>query len=108
MIHSQLHEAARPPTRPRNHELDPDFDGFGSDAMEKDEMEIELEKIVFGDEKGFLDELKAHNKSEVTRYTDTVEEDKGEGPSELEDGGLEGLDDSAVRTIDSCLGTPFR
>ncbi len=76
------------------------FEGLESDPMEEDETELELEKLVFGDEKGFHDNLKLHKKNSLIQYPSIAEEAGEKGQEEAEDQGFEGLDDSAVRTID--------
>jgi U3 small nucleolar RNA-associated protein 18 len=65
-------------------------------AVEKDETEEKLEKLIFGDEAGFLDSLKAHSTGrELLRQSassDEEEEHAGSGDD------LEGLADEDVRS----------
>lgn len=79
------------------------FEGFDGDPMEKDGAELELEKLVFGDEKGFHDDLKLHKKKSPTQYSSIVEEAREEGQEDAEDEGFEAVDDSAVRIVDLLL-----
>lgn len=84
------------------------FEGFNRGPIDKDDTELELEKLVFGDEKGFHDDLKLHLKSSPTQYSSIAEEAREGGHEDAEDEGLEAVDDSAVRTVDllfrNCLG----
>ena len=82
----------------RQHGHDEDSDH----VSEKDATEIELEKLVFGDESGFREGIRSHKRhsSELT----LEENDSSEGePHDSEDEGalghdegLEGLDDTDV------------
>lgn len=82
------------------YDSDSSFNGFNSDdSIEKDKTELELEKLVFGDEAGFQEGLSTYE-----RKYHTVENDL-EGGDRLDDGqveedqeGLEGLDDADVCT----------
>ncbi len=80
-------------------DLDSDGSDFKSnDPMEKDEVEEELEKLVFGDDDGFKRELKLEKYSSLEELS---EEDHEQQREELdEDGnideGLEGVDDTDV------------
>ena len=88
-------------SQPSENELSGSYDGFESDDfMLKDETELELEKLVFGDKAGFHASLDADRPDEFfqlpseslagTRYDEV-----GSG---LE-GGFEGLDDADVCTF---------
>jgi len=66
------------------------------DPMEKDKTEIELEKLLFGDNTGFHEELKAHGKSAGALFPYTAEQDQ----QDEHDEGLEGVDDADVCTFD--------
>ncbi|KAI9834929.1 MAG: hypothetical protein M1819_002652 [Sarea resinae] len=74
-------------------------DAENGEPAEKDEVELELEKLVFGDEAGFLEGLKTHPSGEL--------EDLSQGGSEVEDqtdeeaGGLEGVDDADLFFLDA-------
>jgi U3 small nucleolar RNA-associated protein 18 len=67
--------------------------------MEKDATEIELEKLVFGDESGFREGVRSH-KLECTLEENYPSEDGfpvSEGEREPgDDEGLEGVDDADV------------
>ena len=76
-----------------------EFDGNDSaESKEKDATELELEKLVFGDEVGFYDGLKLPTAASIPGSEDKakiqVEDDEYEGIEE----GLEGVDDADVRT----------
>lgn len=75
------------------------FNGYDSAASkEKDATELELEKLVFGDEPGFYDGLKSLNDAVVRGTGSDAEipmDDDGDG---LAGEGLEGVDDADVRT----------
>ena len=89
-------EADQSNNLPRN-AIDEDLGGSEDDSVGKDGAEIELEKAVFGDAKGFHDDLRFHQ--EKNAYFHELAEEFPDGDaSALEEGGLEGLDDSAVRT----------
>lgn len=65
----------------------------GSDIMEKDEDEEELDRLVLGDSAGFLERLGGHMDLEEEGNLDGGEE------ADLEaDVGLEGVDDADVTT----------
>lgn len=81
--------------------MDDDFEGLDSDEpMEKDETEIELEKLVFGDDSGFHEGLKSY-KDASNHLRDLVDGDKQQVQDGLEEGILEGLDDSDLLFLDS-------
>jgi hypothetical protein len=72
-----------------------------TDTLEKDEIELRLEKALFGDDAGFLESLKrqdvAHDKALIR-----IRDDASEG-SEVEEDGEEGLSD--VPDEDVCLAS---
>lgn len=84
-------------------ELSGSYDGFESesdDFMVKDETELELEKLVFGDNAGFhanlnSDRPDAFSQPPSEKLAETRYDEVGSG---LE-GGLEGLDDAEVCTL---------
>lgn len=78
-------------------------DESNSDLIEKDETELELEKLVFGNEQGFHDDLQSYNKNSQPQYSSTADVLQEDGSREVEDAGFEGLEDSAVRTVDLLL-----
>jgi len=64
-------------------------------VTEKDEMEEKLEKLIFGDEAGFLDSLKADTTGqELLRILSPGEE----GEQRESDGDFEGVADEDVRS----------
>jgi hypothetical protein len=72
-------------------ESQPDHGGI----TEKDETEERLEKLIFGDEAGFLDSLKADTASqELLRISSPAEE----GEQRESDGDFEGVADEDVRS----------
>ena len=73
------------------------FPRFDVGPMQKDENELELEKLVFGDKQGFHDDLNVHTDRHITPYVDKILDSK---EVELDDAGIEGLDDADVRNID--------
>lgn len=76
------------------------FEGFDSEeSLEKDETELELEKLVFGDEIGFYEGLGTYNRKSHTLDQEAVEGDH-QGDEHLEElgEGIEGIDDAEVRT----------
>jgi hypothetical protein len=65
-------------------------------AVEKDGTEEKLEKLIFGDEAGFLDSLKTHNTGrELLRKSASSEEEEEHAGSDED---LEGLADENVRS----------
>jgi hypothetical protein len=65
------------------------------EVTEKDEMEEKLEKLIFGDEAGFLDSLKADTTGqELLRISSPGEEDE----QRESDGDFEGVADEDVRS----------
>ena len=77
------------------------FSGSNSDdPMEKDETELELEKLVFGDDTGFHERLKSHRQELGVRGQSRTAQSKQEEPDGLEEEGLEDIDDADVCTFD--------
>ncbi len=65
---------------------------------EKDKTELELERLVFGDESGFLDGLKSIQDDTAAGLVGEAQT-QAEGDENEETGeGLEGVDDADVRT----------
>jgi len=70
--------------------------------MEKDETELELEKLVFGDEAGFQEGLSTYRSTQAELSPvsdDEILQDRGEG--------LTGVDDADV-SLDVLLRRPIR
>lgn len=85
---------------PKLDDSDPSFEGIHSDeSLEKDETELELEKLVFGDEAGFQDGLAAYRRKSPAIDQEGIEGDQ-RGDPQLEELGesIEGVDDADVRT----------
>lgn len=85
---------------PTSDDSDPSFEGIDSEeSLEKDETELELEKLVFGDEAGFQEGLGAYKRKFRTIVREGVEEDQ-RGVEQLDElgEGIEGVDDADVRT----------
>lgn len=82
------------------HDSDSSFNGFNSDdSMEKDKTELELEKLVFGDEAGFQKGLSTHERKDHTAEHGLVGGDHlDDAQVEQDQEGLEGLDDADVCT----------
>jgi hypothetical protein len=65
----------------------------------KDQQELELEKLVFGDEEGFEEGLRDYNEQLNDAFPPdetTLEEGEQDGGLESDEGGMDGLDDAAV------------
>ncbi|KAK3174894.1 hypothetical protein OEA41_002140 [Lepraria neglecta] len=78
------------------------FSGSDSDdPMEKDETELELEKLVFGDDTGFHERLKSHRQELGVRGQSRIAQSKQKEPDSLEEEGLEDVDDADLFFIDS-------
>ena len=94
-------EARQQPTPPTQDELS---DGFNAalqdDPMEKDETELELEKLVFGDDEGFREGLKSYRRDAgyLTSGREEGEDgdDIGSPQSETEEQDLDALEDADV------------
>ncbi|MCJ1395192.1 hypothetical protein MMC18_008075 [Xylographa bjoerkii] len=72
------------------------------EAMEKDETELELEKLVFGDDAGFREGLKLYRNDTADSIEDGSEGDVAVGSvEEVEDGDLDAVDDADLFFIDS-------
>jgi len=87
------------PSRPAPNDPDDDHrDGNSNDPMEKDEVEEELERLVFGDEGGFKRGLELHTQQSLEEAS---EKDEEQGPKTLngdnsQEEGLGGVDDADV------------
>lgn len=79
---------------------DPSVEGIDSEAsLEKDETELELEKLVFGDEAGFQEGLSAYQrKSYIIDQEGREGAQRGDDQLEELEEGIEGVDDADVRT----------
>ncbi|MCJ1316377.1 hypothetical protein MMC15_001698 [Xylographa vitiligo] len=91
------------PTPPTQDELS---DGYGvledGGPMEKDETELELEKLVFGDDAGFREGLKLYRNDTVDTSDERSGEDVAAGSAEdAEVGDLNAVDDVDLFFIDS-------
>lgn len=70
----------------------------GTDVLEKDDIELRLEKALFGDDAGFLDSLKRSNDTEhrsLVRFRDDESEESD--AEDAEDGRLSDVADEDVR-----------
>ncbi|KZF22420.1 putative small nucleolar ribonucleo protein complex subunit [Xylona heveae TC161] len=77
------------------------FAGRSDDEMpEKDSTEAELEKLVFGDESGFLEGLKSHRAGEYSEEDESVS-GAGDEESGAEEAGLTGISDADLFFMDS-------
>ncbi|MCJ1404120.1 hypothetical protein MMC11_007345 [Xylographa trunciseda] len=91
------------PTPPTQDELSggngPSEDGV---AMEKDETELELEKLVFGDDAGFREGLKLYRNDTADSIEGRSEEEIAIGSAEeVEEADLDAVDDADLFFIDS-------
>lgn len=94
-------EIRQQPTPPTQDELS---DGLNAlehdDPMEKDETELELEKLVFGDDEGFREGLRSYRQDVGylgSGRDDDGREDDMDGPySETEEQDLDALEDADV------------
>ena len=82
-------------------ELSDDSEGLDSDdPMEKDETEVELEKLVFGDDAGFHEGLKSYNENAFpTKLKSNAEDQRNAAQVSDEEQALQGVDDADVRTL---------
>lgn len=105
--HKKAFEQAQPldlPVSSRQDGSSDSFVGYDSDiSIEKDETELRLEKILFGDNVGFHEDLKYHQKGvgaagengDVDLHADSDENTAPEA-------GMEGIDDADVCAHLSC------
>lgn len=81
-------------SKPRDHQEDHDgSDNEEVEDLQKDSDEEELDRLVLGDDAGFLEQLGAD-----TRMSDGGYESSREEAELEEEGGLEGVDDADVCT----------
>ena len=73
------------------------------ETMVKDKTEIELEKLVFGDESGFIDALKSY-KDASTQLRDLVNGGRRQVQNGLGEESLGGLDDADVCKAELPIG----
>lgn len=85
---------------PQLHDSDSSFNGFDSDdSTEKDKTELELEKLVFGDEAGFQEGISTYERKYHTAEHDLVGDEHLDGDQvEQDQEGLENVDDADVCT----------
>ena len=74
-------------------------EGDSDDAMEKDDTELELEKLVFGDDTGFHERLKSHRSEPTALDKSGKVWSKQEQPGDLLENGMEDIDDADVCTF---------
>ena len=85
------------PTPPTQDEFSDHADYLDSeDPMEKDEAEGELEKLVFGDNSGFIEGLKSYRQELAGPLFEQLEGSKDGNHGVWEDEGLEGIADADV------------
>ena len=79
-----------------------EFNGVESDdPMEKDENELELERMVFGDEAGFYTDLKSHKTCAGVIGINNIEKTVGNG--EKTNGDEKVLEDVTDAEVECCL-----
>ena len=84
-----------------------DFVGLDSDElMGRDETEVELEKLVFGDDSGFYEGLKSYSEAD-TEFRGLVDGKRQRARGALEKEELENLDDADVCTVELPVGLAF-
>jgi len=87
-----LADAVQQPTPPTQDEFSDSYNGLESDdPMDKDETELELEKLVFGDEAGFQEGLSTY-KSTQAAPSPVSDDEVLQGGGD----GLAGIDDADV------------
>ena len=84
-----------------------DFPGLDSDqSMGRDETEVELEKLVFGDDSGFHEGLKSYREAN-TDFRRPVDGERQRARDGLENENLENLDDADVCKVELPVGLLF-
>ena len=87
---------------PKFDDSDPSVEGEDIDSeasSEKDQTELELEKLVFGDEAGFQEGLGAYTrKSHIFDQEEIEGVQRGDDQLQEPGEGVEGVDDADVRT----------
>lgn len=84
-----------PPTQDDFSDVKENLDN--DDPTEKDQTEVELEKLVFGDDAGFLEGLQSHGQEVPRLDLGQLEESTNVGTDDGEDDGLEGIADADVK-----------
>ena len=79
---------------------------FSDEAVEKDETEIELEKLVFGDDSGFHEGLISYT-DDSNGLRSLMDGESQEDRNGLEKANLEGLDDADVCKVELSAGLAF-
>ena len=88
------------PTPPTHDELsDAPSDFHGADPTEKDATELELEKLLFGDETGFREGLKSYRDDDENIGTLQSEDRDKDAFPEDEEADLEALNDNDVHIL---------
>ena len=108
MINATPRELIQEAMPPLQVESDYDFGGFDSDPMEKDKNEIKLEKVVFGDEKGFHDNLRLGREGRIAPHAYRLKEWQRQDAGEVLDQGIKGLKDDDVGDINSPVSSYTR
>ena len=77
--------------------------------MEKDDTELELEKVVFGDDIGFHEALKSHSQAIAAPSQPATVQSQQEEKHGIEEEGLEDIDDADVGAlIESTIPYPVK
>ena len=96
MPHSQILQLVQRSTLPALNDMANDYKILDvEDPIEKDRTEIELEKLVLGDESGFHEGLKSY-KHGSTDFQGLLDGERQQPQGSSEDGKLEQLDDADV------------
>jgi hypothetical protein len=96
-----LHRSHSSSSRPQLDNVQPNSPDDGS--REKDETEKRLEKLLFGDDAGFFEGLKAHS---ADQQLEIRPESSEEGSGDDEQGGFGSVADENVRTGHWCRKHP--
>lgn len=96
----KLHSVQQPIPAAQD-ELSDHFKGLDSDdPTEKDETEVELEKLVFGDDAGFHEGLKSYNDNAFpSKLESNAEDQQNAAQVSVEEQDLQGVDDADVCTL---------
>lgn len=102
-FHSDLEYPGNVMAQTKQYSRDDLVEEYDSDPMEKDDTELELERRLFGDPEGFRNNLKLRPKGGDAHQISSIQKLDSEGSEEEDGENFEGLDDSAVRTVDPLI-----
>lgn len=87
-------------------EMDDETSSDEDDVPEKDEAEKKLERMLFGDDEGFMGALKNQQDREAGMALTLQSDDESDASEDAEEG--EGQDLAALADSDVCDSTPMR